>query len=78
MLLNSTRHPIDEFGGGGLNRSVCQLVDWIFLVTCIRLTVTGMRRSYLKVVAAGGIILFNRFRENDKRVTNEEMCNVFG
>jgi len=30
MLLNSTRHPIDELGGGGLNRNVCQLVDWIF------------------------------------------------
>jgi hypothetical protein len=27
MLLNSTRHPMLEFGGGGLNRSVCQLVD---------------------------------------------------
>ena len=28
--LNSTLHPIDEFGGGGLKRNVCQLVDWIF------------------------------------------------
>jgi hypothetical protein len=27
MLLNSTRHPILEFGGGGLNRTVCQFVD---------------------------------------------------
>jgi hypothetical protein len=30
MLLNSTRQPIGDFGGGGLNRSVCQLVDWMF------------------------------------------------
>jgi hypothetical protein len=32
MLLNSTLQPMDEFGGGGLNRNVCQLVDWIFLI----------------------------------------------
>lgn len=32
ILLNSTRQPIGDFGGGGLNRSVCQLVDWIFYV----------------------------------------------
>jgi len=44
----------------------------------VRLAVTGMRKSYLEVVAAGGIILFNRFRENYKRIANEEMCNVFG
>jgi len=24
---NSTRHPMDEFGGGGLNLMLCQLVD---------------------------------------------------
>lgn len=29
--LNSTLHPMVEFGGGGLNRMVCQLVDCIFL-----------------------------------------------
>ena len=27
---NSTRQPIELFGGGGLNRIVCQFVDWIF------------------------------------------------
>ena len=27
---NSTRHPMGEFVGGGLKRTVCQLVDWIF------------------------------------------------
>ena len=27
---NSTRHPMEELGGGGLNRMLCQLVDWIF------------------------------------------------
>lgn len=27
---NSTRHPMGELGGGGLNRMLCQLVDWIF------------------------------------------------
>ena len=27
---NSTRHPIGEFGGGGLKRIVCQFVDWMF------------------------------------------------
>ena len=30
MLRNSTRHPMSELGGGGLNRMVCQLVDWMF------------------------------------------------
>ena len=25
--LNSTLHPIEELGGGGLNLMVCQLVD---------------------------------------------------
>ena len=30
MLRNSTRHPMREFKGGGLNLKVCQLVDWIF------------------------------------------------
>lgn len=30
MGLNSTLHPISEFGGGGLNLIVCQFVDWIF------------------------------------------------
>ena len=28
--LNSTRQPMGESGGGGLNRMVCQLVDWMF------------------------------------------------
>jgi len=28
--LNSTRQPILVFGGGGLKRIVCQLVDWMF------------------------------------------------
>jgi hypothetical protein len=27
---NSTRQPIGELAGGGLKRTVCQLVDWIF------------------------------------------------
>ncbi|KAG5457272.1 MAG: hypothetical protein BJ554DRAFT_2758 [Olpidium bornovanus] len=27
---NSTRHPIGELCGGGLKRTVCQLVDWMF------------------------------------------------
>lgn len=27
---NSTRHPILLFGGGGLKRTLCQFVDWIF------------------------------------------------
>jgi len=27
---NSTLHPIELSGGGGLKRIVCQLVDWIF------------------------------------------------
>ena len=30
MGLNSTLQPIGEFGGGGLNRMLCQLVDWMF------------------------------------------------
>ena len=30
MLRNSTRQPMGEFGGGGLNLNVCQLVDWMF------------------------------------------------
>lgn len=28
--LNSTLHPISEFGGGGLNLIVCQFVDCMF------------------------------------------------
>lgn len=28
--LNSTLQPMEELGGGGLKRMVCQLVDWIF------------------------------------------------
>jgi len=27
---NSTRQPIGELTGGGLNRIVCQFVDWMF------------------------------------------------
>jgi hypothetical protein len=27
ILRNSTRQPIGEFGGGGLNLKVCQFVD---------------------------------------------------
>ena len=30
MLRNSTRQPMGDLGGGGLNLSVCQLVDWMF------------------------------------------------
>lgn len=30
QALNSTLQPMDELGGGGLKRMVCQLVDWIF------------------------------------------------
>ena len=30
MLRNSTRQPMGDFGGGGLNLRVCQLVDWMF------------------------------------------------
>ena len=32
MLRNSTRQPMVDFGGGGLNLRVCQLVDWMFCV----------------------------------------------
>ena len=28
--LNSTLQPMEVLGGGGLNRTVCQLVDWMF------------------------------------------------
>jgi len=44
----------------------------------VRLAVTGMRKSYLKVVAAGCIILFSHFRETNKGIANEEMCYVLG
>lgn len=30
MGLNSTLQPIGELTGGGLNLTVCQLVDWMF------------------------------------------------
>lgn len=29
---NSTRQPMEEPAGGGLNRTVCQFVDWMFYV----------------------------------------------
>ncbi len=38
MGRNSTLHPMSEFGGGGLNLIVCQLVDWIFCNTHAILT----------------------------------------
>ena len=38
---------------------------------------TGMRKSYLEVIAAGGIILFNRFRKNNKRIANEDVRCVW-
>lgn len=30
---NSTRQPMGELAGGGLKRTVCQLVDWMFWTT---------------------------------------------
>ena len=38
---NSTRHPMSVPGGGGLNLSVCQLVDWMFYIKPVYCHVTG-------------------------------------
>jgi len=59
-------------------------VNWLigcsesYVCQGVRLAVTGMRKSYLKVVTAGGIILFSHFRETNKGIVNEEMCYVLG
>lgn len=53
MLRNSTRQPMEEFGGGGLKRRVCQFVDWMFCkLGQIMLTVTDNTEAYLEVIAA--------------------------
>ena len=33
--------------------------------------------NHLKVVTARGIVLVNRLGEYNKRITNEQMCDVF-
>lgn len=42
---NSTRQPMGELTGGGLKRSVCQLVDWMFCES-IRNKASGNRDNY--------------------------------
>ena len=51
---NSTRHPIGELGGGGLNLRVCQLVDWIFSKWSER------DHLYNKQITGGISVLHNR------------------
>lgn len=62
MLRNSTRQPIVEFPGG-LKRTVCQLVDWIFCrASPHQLLATASKHSPdLKMVVARRVVLVNHF-----------------
>jgi hypothetical protein len=53
MLRNSTRQPIDDFGGGGLKRKVCQFVDWMFckLDQIVTNTTIDYTQTNLEVIA---------------------------
>jgi hypothetical protein len=72
MLRNSTRQPIDELAGGGLNLRVCQLVDWIFCATKLGFIVDlNQDVTDLKMITAIRIVLVDCFGKYHKRVTNE-------
>lgn len=45
MLRNSTLHPMGESTGGGLNRIVCQFVDWMFSKWSIDVSSSWSTRS---------------------------------
>lgn len=45
ILRNSTRQPMEEPGGGGLNRKVCQFVDWMFYLQDISTNHPPMKRD---------------------------------
>lgn len=70
---NSTRQPIGEFVGGGLNRSVCQLVDWMFCVAAQSDTYRKGAGSdtNLEVVIIDRVVLVYAFRENNNGVPNK-------
>ena len=72
MLRNSTRQPIGDFGGGGLNLSVCQLVDWMFCSwRIINACPETNLKTDLEMVCALTVVLINELGEYNNRITNK-------
>lgn len=92
MGRNSTLQPISEFGGGGLNLIVCQLVDCRFCKStstslycffthgCLssRKLLKDYRKPHLKVIRLVFIIQVNFLLKDGEWISNKEVCYVLG
>lgn len=90
MGRNSTLHPISEFGGGGLNRIVCQLVDcrfykglkltliyWTDVCICFKIKlILNKKNKNLKVIRFIFIIQMYFLLKDRERVSYEEVSYV--
>lgn len=94
MGRNSTLQPISEFGGGGLNLIVCQLVDCRFCKNMFSISsslnrvfthgwfygklLEDYRKPHLKVIRLIFIIQMNFLLKDGEWISNEEVCYVLG
>lgn len=77
MVRNSTRHPICEFGGGGLKRTDCQLVDWMFLGNHrLAYNMIGLVVIYLKMIITDSVILIDSVRKDDEGIPDKKMRHM--
>lgn len=91
MGRNSTLQPMSEFGGGGLNLIVCQLVDCKFCKdqtfieqmeekkkkkTVCSFFFSIFSSGHLKVVRLIFIIQMNFLLKHRERIPDEEVCDV--
>ena len=73
---NSTRHPILELTGGGLKRTVCQLVDCMFCAMLVCVVAAEPMFTYLKVVITILVVLVYGLGEYHEQITNKQVCYV--
>lgn len=69
-----------EPAGGGLNRRVCQLVDWMLWKPRRQPGSSVPQKSSitnLEVIGRSSIILINSIREDNQGVADIKVCKVF-
>ena len=67
MLRNSTRQPMGEFGGGGLNLNVCQLVDWMFCET--GQSICGPHKVKMEQTSKWSVLLLSSWSTSSEKIT---------
>lgn len=68
---NSTLQPIELVGGGGLNRIVCQFVDWIFY--SFKSPIEYNNKLHCKLLSLG-MHKFRSYNEKESMIMKHVTC----